>query len=199
MRLDEFLPAYDFAEVHSVLVLASPARVFQVLREVTPGDAPVFRVLLAVRALPTRVLMGRHFRMERQAPLLEQFLRAGFVLLAEDDVKELVVGRIAQFWKLSGGSSAVLSHSGEFVDFAEPGYAKAALNFWLMAEGECTRVRTETRIHATDESSRQKFLRYWLLIRPGSGLIRQSWLRAIKRKAESHDGTAPEPGINRPV
>lgn len=185
MRLDDLLPAYDFSEVHSVLVRAAPARVFKELRQVTPDDAPLFRFLLAVRALPARMLTGRHFRMERRTPILDQFLRAGFVLLDEDDDKELVVGRIAQFWKMSGASSAVLGHSVDFVDFEKPGFAKAAVSFWLTAEGGCTRVRTETRIRATDERSRQMFLRYWLLIRVGSGLIRRSWLRAIKRKAEA--------------
>jgi hypothetical protein len=184
MRLDDFLPAYDFAEVHSVLVRAPAARVFQELIKVTPDDAPLFRFLLAARALPSKMLAGQSFRMQRRASILDQFLLGGFVLLAQDTARELVVGRIAQFWKLRGGSAAVLRHPGEFIDFDQPGYAKAALNFWLTSEGDHTRVRTETRIRATDEASRRRFFRYWLLIRVGSGLIRRSWLRAIKRKAE---------------
>ncbi len=187
MRLDELLPAYDFVEVHSVLVCAPPERVFQVLKQVTPDDAPLFRFLMAIRALPTRILTGMSFRMEQRRSVLDQFLGAGFLLLAEDADRELVVGRIAQFWKLTGGSSAVVSRSGEFVDFEKPGFAKAALNFWLATEGARTRVRTETRIRATDEDSRQKFFRYWLVIGLGSGLIRRSWLKAIKRKAEEKD------------
>lgn len=196
MRLDDLLPAYDFVEVHSVLVRATPERVFQVLKQVTPDDAPLFRFLIAVRALPTRILTGSYFRMEQRASVLDQFLSAGFILLAEDADKELVVGRIAQFWKLTGGSSAVVSRSGEFVDFEKPGYAKAAVNFSLATEGDCTRVRTETRIRATDEDSRQKFRRYWLLIGLGSGVIRRSWLKAIKRKAEEK-GKNGEPPAGR--
>jgi len=156
-----------------------------VLKQVTPVDAPLFRFLMPVRALPARILTGRFFRMEPRTSVLDQFRSAGFIVLAEDVNRELVVGRIAQFWKLAGGSSAAVRRSSEFVDFDEPGYAKAALSFWLAPEGGCTRVRTETRIRATDEESRQKFLRYWLLTRLGSGLIRRSWLKAIKRKAEA--------------
>jgi hypothetical protein len=35
----------------------------------------------------------------------------------------------------------------------------------------------------TDERSRRAFGRYWLLIRPFSGLIRRRWLAAIVRRA----------------
>jgi hypothetical protein len=46
-------------------------------------------------------------------------------------------------------------------------------------------LRTETRVLATDAASRQRFGRYWRLIRPGSALIRRTWLGAAKRRAES--------------
>jgi hypothetical protein len=42
----------------------------------------------------------------------------------------------------------------------------------------------ETRIHATDPASPRRFARYWRMIRPGSGLIRRSWLHAAKGRAE---------------
>lgn len=179
------MQTYDFAEVHSIQIHAPPARVFEELRQVTPIDAPLFRFLLAVRMLPMRALTGRRFDLEPGTAILDQFLRSGFVLLAEDDEKELVVGRVAQFWKLWGGSAGVVSRPSDFADFEKPGYAKAAVNFLVTAEGDGTRVRTETRIRATDPAARQKFRRYWYLIRAGSGIIRESWLRALKRKAES--------------
>ena len=47
-----------------------------------------------------------------------------------------------------------------------------------------TRLVTETRITATDDQSRRRFGRYWLVVRPGSGLIRGEFLRIIARKAE---------------
>lgn len=49
-----------------------------------------------------------------------------------------------------------------------------------VSEGELT---TETRVLLTDERSRRAFGRYWLLIRPFSGLIRRRWLAAIVRRA----------------
>jgi hypothetical protein len=54
-----------------------------------------------------------------------------------------------------------------------------AANFRIR-EGELT---TETRVLLTDERSRRAFGRYWLLIRPFSGLIRRRWLAAIVCRA----------------
>jgi hypothetical protein len=53
------------------------------------------------------------------------------------------------------------------------------------ATSPCTLLTTETRIYATDASSRRAFARYWRVIYPGSSLIRRMWLRAIKKRAEA--------------
>ena len=42
-----------------------------------------------------------------------------------------------------------------------------------------------TRVYAADASARRRFAAYWRVIYPGSALIRQMWLRAIKRRAEA--------------
>jgi hypothetical protein len=39
-------------------------------------------------------------------------------------------------------------------------------------------VSTETRILAVDAHAKRWFGRYWLVVRPFSGLIRRRWLRA---------------------
>lgn len=70
--------------------------------------------------------------------------------------------------------------------FDRPGYAKAAMSISAVddASGEEVIVRTETRVRVPDPTARRWFAAYWLLIRPGSGLIRRTWLRAIKGRAE---------------
>jgi hypothetical protein len=70
-----------------------------------------------------------------------------------------------------------------FVSFAEPGYAKAAMSFLVRSEPGGSRVLTETRVAGTSSDAARAFLRYWRLIRPGSGAIRRSWLAAIRRRA----------------
>lgn len=48
-----------------------------------------------------------------------------------------------------------------------------------------TKVRHETRVYAPDPSARKKFAAYWRIIYPGAALIRRTWLRSIKRRAEN--------------
>jgi hypothetical protein len=56
------------------------------------------------------------------------------------------------------------------------------MNFTVRTEAGGSRVTTETRIVGTDAEATRRFRRYWLLIRPGSGAIRRSWLKAIRRR-----------------
>jgi hypothetical protein len=48
----------------------------------------------------------------------------------------------------------------------------------------CT-LTTETRVYATDASTRRRFALYWRVIYPGSALIRRMWLRAIAHRAQA--------------
>jgi hypothetical protein len=106
-------------------------------------------------------------------------IKVGFTLLRERPGKEVVVGAIGRFWSPFGNKPVV---GEDFSAFTEPGYAKAALNFTVAADGEGSRITTETRIAGTDAAAARKFRRYWLLIRLGSGAIRRSWLKAIRRR-----------------
>jgi hypothetical protein len=48
-----------------------------------------------------------------------------------------------------------------------------------------SRVGTETRIAATDDTARRRFGRYWRLIGPFSSITRREMLAAIRRRAEA--------------
>ena len=97
---------------------------------------------------------------------------------------ELVLGAIGRFWKAEGEILRV--GSDEFVTFAEPGFAKAVMNFHVRAVPGGTVMTTETRVRATDDEARRKFRRYWRVVMPGSALIRRAWLRAIRKRAEAN-------------
>jgi hypothetical protein len=176
--LDDFLPRYDFNEVHSVATSASPAAVMDAIRALTPGDVPVFVALMAIRSLPALL---RRRRLPLRGPLLEGFRKSGFVTLHEAP-DELVLGGVGRFWKPTGGLRRI--DAAKFGGFAEPGFAKTAFNFEITRSGERTLLRTETRIATTDERSRRSFARYWRVVHPGSALIRLAWLRAIRKRAE---------------
>ena len=176
MSLDEFLPDFDFAEHHSTRVAASPERTLEAARKLRARDVPLMVALMTLRRLPARGL-------ERPSPrpVLDQMVLGGFVVLAERP-DEVVLGVVGRFWKLSGGLRPV--SAAEFVPFAEHGYAKAVVDFRVStAPGGCL-LETETRIQGTDEHARRTFGRYWRLVHPGSALIRRSWLRAIRLRAE---------------
>jgi hypothetical protein len=166
--LSEVLPEYDFRERHARRIDAPPERVFAAVRELSADDTPAVRLLFRLRGL----------RGDTARPIFDQMERFGFEILAEEPGRELVVAAIGQPWKLRGGARP---RGVDFRTFAEPGYAKMALN-WRLVDGTLT---TETRVQLTDGTARRSFRRYWLLVRPFSGLIRRAWLRAIARRAIS--------------
>lgn len=186
MLLDRFLPHYHFTEVHGIVIDASPERVYRALLEVSLDDMPVARALFAVRALPA-LLTGKGFRRRDDGrssrSFIEQAVAGGFVMLGEEPGRELVVGTIGRFWQVSGGVYRVESAQ-EFLDADPQGYAKAALNFLIYRRGGLTKLRTETRIVISDPDARRTFSRYWLVVHPGSALIRKVWLRSVKRLCE---------------
>jgi hypothetical protein len=172
MLLDGYLPEWHHRERHRVPVAATPAAVLAALDEVTWAEAPVFGLLMSMRA----GLTGRHRGGRAGRPVLEGFTGIGFAELARD-AQEVVFGGIGRPWTPSGG----MLTSSDFATFDEPGWAKMAINF-RSADGALT---SETRAWLTDERSRRLFRRYWLVIRPFSGLTRQSWLGAVRRHAQA--------------
>ena len=120
-------------------------------------------------------------RRRLDAPILRGMTKAGFVPLAERP-DEVVLGVVGRFWTADGGIRAL--SPAEFAGFAEPGFAKAVMDFRVEPAPGGTILTTETRIQATDDSARRTFGRYWRVVHPGSALIRRVWLRAIRKRAE---------------
>ena len=185
MPLDSFLKDYHFREVHAVTVLASPDRVFESLKVLTPRDVPLLHVLFTLRALPA-IVTGKAGSLSRGSqPLLDQFLSHGFTLLVEEPNRGLVLGTVGQFWKPLG-RPLPLDSPEQFLTFDLPDYAKAVMDFAVVdaPSGNGVVLSTETRVRIPDAAARRRFAAYWLLVRPWSGLFRRMWLRAIKRLAE---------------
>jgi hypothetical protein len=178
IRLDEFAPTPDIRERHSIEVAAKPDRVLAAACELTSREVPLLLVLMGLRGLPG-LLHGRvAFRPDR--PLLDEFTRLGFVELARSP-DEIVFGATGRFWRLDGGLRRV--PAADFCAFDQPGWAQTAVSFRVEDHGGRTLLSTETRITATDPTSRRRFGRYWRVIKLGSVAIRLAWLRAIKRRA----------------
>jgi hypothetical protein len=181
--LSEVLPTWDAGEVHDVWVPAPPEVAFAAVKEVTVREVRLLMPLIALRGLPRLLTRGRRFRPARSAPVLDEFLKIGFVLLGERPGAEIAAGAVGRFWSPAGNRPTALRSREDFVSFAEPGYAKAALTFVVRPERGGSRVVTETRVAGTSPEATRAFRRYWLVIRLGSGAIRRSWLAAIRRRA----------------
>jgi hypothetical protein len=168
--LERVMPDYDRREVHRRAIGAAPAATWDALHQLRGEEVAAMRLLMGIRTL------GRARGDSRT--VLDSFGRMGFRVLDEEPGSQLVVAGIGRFWQPSGGLRRVESRE-QFASFDEPGYAKVAFDFRL-EDGE---LSTETRIAGTDARARRRFRLYWLAIRPGSGLIRREWLRAIERRA----------------
>jgi hypothetical protein len=155
--LDDYLPSYEFVTRHEVAVAVDPARADRALREVTFREVPLVRALLFLRGLGARKGGDSVVAtMVPRATVLEDVPGEGIVLTLS-----------GQFWRLRGrGAEAP---------------ATAVIDFRVQPGS----LATETRVHVPDPVARRKFVRYWRIVRPFSGLIRTQVLQAAKRRAEA--------------
>ena len=156
--LDEFMPRWQFVEKHEIRIAAPQQRIYWAIRKVTAREIRFFQVLTAIRC------MGRCREKESilHAPpaksIIDVALSSGFMVMVDDFPRELAIG----------------THVAP--------QTFAIMNFRIDPDGHVT---TETRVFARTDAARRKFAVYWRFIRPGSGIIRRSWLEAIKRRAEA--------------
>ena len=178
-RLDEFAPVWQFRERHTLRIGAPPARVFEAIRNVRADEIALFNTLTWIRRggqkVPESILNAGD-----SASLLDVATRSGFIYLADEAPREVVIG------------TAVITPPGErgaltpekFKTQLTPGFALGVMNFLVTPDGpNASLVSTETRVFANSPSARHRFTWYWRLIYPGSALIRVMWLRSVRRRA----------------
>jgi len=183
--LDDFVPVYESREFHELRVQASPERVYDAVLNVTAEEIRLFLFLTWLRS----PRLGRDkpesiLNPSARRPILEVATSGGFLKLAEDPGREIVLGTLVivppEARRYRGAFTPPM-----FAALERPGFAKAAINFRVKDEGNgWSRVTTETRVHATDSWTRRRFAAYWRTIYPGSALIRVMWLQAIRDRAQ---------------
>jgi hypothetical protein len=175
--LDDFLPVFEFSERHRVEVRAGRERVDRALRSVSIDDVPGIRALFMLRGL------GRTGR-DTSRPFLG-LAALGAVTLEDVAGEGVVLGLTGQFWRLRGGQDLGRPQTAdEFLAYDRPDACKAVLDFRIAELGVARcRLTTETRVHVADPAARRSFRRYWLVVRPFSGLTRVLFLRAVRRQA----------------
>ena len=182
-KLDEVFPVWQFNEIHTIRIAASPARVFEAIELVRADEIALFQTLTWIRRggreLPESILNAG-----RRKPLIDVAVLGGFVRLADEPPRELVLGAVVLAPR---GTRGVLTPA-VFRKQFPPGFALAAMNFLVVPDGAGgSVVSTETRVLATSDSARRRFAAYWRVIYPGSAIIRRMWLRAIERRATARN------------
>ncbi|MFA5967927.1 MAG: hypothetical protein WC816_01555 [Sphingomonas sp.] len=176
--IDQFLPDYQFVERHHRRVAAEPAIVLDAAAAYRPDSDRFYCAMIGLREAPMRLFAQGN----RRTP----FGIDDFTLLARDR-DSLVYGLVGAFWQPTYGLRPI-ADSDAFRHYHGTDAAKLVLAFHVRPDGAgSTVLETETRIFCPTPATRIKFMPYWLLIRPVSGLIRQRILKAIGRQAESKD------------
>lgn len=185
-----YLPDFQFAEEHSCHVPASAQRVLDAAAQPEVVDDPVARGLIALRELPSRLAtrLGMASALRQRAA----FGLADFTPLGRDGDRELAFGLAGRFWRADYGLVA-LRDARAFAALDATGLAKLVLNFTAECEGEGVRLTTRTRICCGDAAARRRFMAYWALIRPASGLIRRRLLRRVRDAALAAHAAAIPP------
>lgn len=182
-KLDEWMPTWQFDEEHSIHVDAPPEKVFAAIREVRADEIFLFRTLIAIRRCgrpgPESIMNA-----PENKPLLDVATQTTFIYLADDPPRELVVGTVVAAPAGLRGTHKLTPDL--FHKTLPPGVALAAMNFLVTPDdrGGST-ITSVTRVYANSPSLVRRFAIYWRIIHPGSDIIRRSWLRAVKRRAEA--------------
>ncbi len=190
-HLDAVMPTWAVREIHQRVIAAPLETTWAAVQAVTPREVRLLGPFMELRTLPAR-LVGASPDMKTSAtdlPLLAMFDDWGFCDLgsvplgAGGTSAEVVMGGIGKFWSMSDEAVVPLDGLLSFQNFEEPGFARTAFNLCVRPHPQGSVVTTETRVDGTDARARRIFRAYWTVIRPGSGLIRRSWLNAIRRRA----------------
>ena len=185
--IDTYMPRWDVVERHHTTVRATAERVYAAISEANLGGGALVALLVGLRSLPAALMRGSAgLRELMNTPpfTLDSIERSGFRVLERKPPEEIVIGIEGQFWQLSGGRCTPDAAAFR-TDAPAPGTARGIWNFTVASEPSGrVLLSTETRVLCADAATRRRFLPYWAVIRPGSGLIRRSMLASIKQVAE---------------
>ena len=178
--IDRFLPRADIRERHETMVAAPADLVFQIATELDLRSIPPVAAIFWLRE---RILGATPSRALRPRGVVAETLALGWGRLAELPHREIVMGALTQPWLPDVVFRAVSPD--QFAASAGPDLVKIV---WTLEaepiDAMHTRLRTQTRALATDESARRKFKHYWRRFGIGIVLIRWLGLAAVRRQAE---------------
>lgn len=151
---------------------------------------PLVDAALFVRALPERI--GRLLGRDVPAPIDLEELRLsdgdglpGWVMLGEVPQREIAFGAVGRF--CDGTINWLTVPASEFAAFEAPGWVRFAANLSMRPYGAGrTLLSYEARALATDEDSRRRFARRWMVVEPFVGHIMRATLGTVARDTEMY-------------
>jgi hypothetical protein len=186
--MDAFLPEYEFRGDVSVVIHASPSKIFSAVREVTLADMPLAQALGEIRRLPGRLASQMSGGMPRHEPFINLMLNGmGSVVLAEEPNCEIAIGTIGKLHSLADLHFVSLANVEAFLHFNDPDYEKLAASVRIDS-GDANSGYTltlEHRTHALSEAADRKYAACWLAIKPSGNFVSKLFLTAVKRRAET--------------
>lgn len=184
--IERFMPRFDVREMHEIVVRAPPGITFDTAERVEVLSLPLIRAIFALRA---RLMRARGEARTLPRGLIASTKSLGWVELGRRPLREVAMGAAVQPWLAEPVFESIAPE--HFPDFMEPERVKIA---WTLeaepVDAMRTRLRTETRVLATDAAAQRHFRRYWTWVRIGIVLIRYLALRAIRREAERRANAA---------
>ena len=184
MKLDYYLPHYDFFSRHRILINSTPDIIFNAIQNLNFNQSQIIRCLLTVRKAYAVLGFDKSSWSVEKSVFNKKIIESGFTVLDYLPGREIVLGFAGQFWKPSGGFIN-FSNQEEYLAYTATNACKGAWNFYLSETGQGTlELSTETRVFCPEKAVKQKFGLYWLFIKPFSGLIRKVLLKNIKHIAE---------------
>ncbi len=180
--LDAFIPLPDIEERHEILVSASAPVVFEAARDFDIQSIAAVQAIFWLRGR----LLGARSGPRRSTGFIADMLALGWQRLGEQSGSYFIAGAACQPWKADVKFMPIRVE--DFASFREPDLVKIAWSLEVepLSEGQ-TRLSTETRAVATDDSARRKFRSYWRRFRIGIVTIRRLLLSAIRRAAEARE------------
>jgi hypothetical protein len=177
--LDPFIPVPDARERFAVTVRAPAPLVYDVACSFDMQSIWSVRTIFQMRER----IMGSRPGVRVPRGMVEELRDLGWGCLLERQGELYVGGAVCQPWLADVKFRAVPSES--FAAFAEPDLVRIAWTLETRSLGaNLTELTSETRVAATDDAARRRFLAYWRWARIGIYSIRWLLLPAIRRQAE---------------
>ncbi|MGE3287787.1 MAG: hypothetical protein AB7J32_17070 [Pseudonocardia sp.] len=193
LLIDRYLPRFDVTLIEHSVADAEIAHTWTALREFDLLDvhSPLTDAAMFARGVPAALAARLGHRAPPEPParltLVDGPAMEGWLSLGEREGREIAFGAVGRFWQPDIRWYDVSAMTpATFAAFAEPDWGRIAASFSLRPYGRHrTLISYEARTATGDPRSRQRFARYWRVVRPFVRSIMRASVGTLARAAEA--------------